>query len=363
MTPSYFTCISGLEIMSSYKKLASIDTARRRLLFHIGAVAAAGAAGALPGVTLAQSREQATLASGSAGYTWALPFVAESAGYWKARNVDLKVLDFPTGRDSMQALLADSANFSTTTDTPVVFAVLQGLKPGILANFSRYSYDMKIVARDGSGIAADKPASLKGKKVGTPAGTSGQYALAKYLEFAQLSASDITQVNLAPTDLIGALVRGDIDAFSWTAQAGNAALRQSGGKAYFLTQDGYEKYFRSHQLLLVNQNTLDSRQALVKDAIGALLDAERRIAEDPAWPELIAARIRSTPAEVKQATSVFEFKVGFDDSFIDDLVNQAKWAIDAKLAPAPAGDLRALFRAAIKDAPLSAAAPDRVKLA
>lgn len=348
--------------MSTYKKLAALDSARRRLLFHIGAATAAGMAGALPGISLAQAREQATLASGSSGYTWALPFVAESGGYWKARNVDLKVLDFPTGRDSMQALLAGSANFSTTTDTPVVFAVLQGLKPGILANFSRYSYDMKVVAREGSGIAADRPASLRGKKVGTPAGTSGQYALAKYLEFAKLSASDITQVNLAPTDLIGALVRGDIDAFSWTAQAGNAALRQSGGKAFFLTQEGYEKYFRSHQLLLVNQQTLETRQALVKDAIGALLDAEKRIAQDPAWPELIASRIRSSAAEVKQATSVFEFKVGFDDGFIDDLVSQARWAIEARLAPAPAGDLRALFRAAIKDAPLAAAAPDRVRL-
>ena len=123
-----------------------------------------------------------------------------------------------------------------------------------------------------------------------------------------------------PSGQFDAIGRGDIDAFSWTAQAGNAALRQSGGKAFFLTQAGYEKYFRSHQLLLVNQNTLDTRQALVKDAIGALLDAEKRIAQDPAWPELIAGRIRSTAAEVKEATSVFEFKVGFDDSFIDDLV-------------------------------------------
>lgn len=349
--------------MSSFKKLATIDTARRRLLFNIGVAATAGVAGvSLPRAVLAQAREQAVLASGSAGYTWALPFVAESAGYWKDRNVDLKVLDFPTGRDSMQALLAGSANFSTTTDTPFVFAVLQGLKPGVLANFSRYSYDMKIAAREGSGIKADDPASLKGKKVGTPAGTSGQYALARYLDFAGLGQRDVTQVNLAPTDLIGALVRGDIDAFSWTAQAGNAALRQSGGKAYFLTQTGYEKFFRSHQLLLVNQNTLDNRGPLVRDAIAALLDAEKRIAQDPAWPELIAARIRSTPAEVKQATSVFEFKVGFDDSFIEDLVVQAQWAIDNKLSPKPAGDLRALFRAAIKDAPLAAAAPERVTL-
>ncbi|CAM3815195.1 ABC transporter substrate-binding protein [Bordetella tumulicola] len=346
--------------MGSSANNTSINLSRRRVL-QFGAAAVSTVA--LPGLSLAQTREQATLASGSAGYTWALPFVAEGAGYWKANNVDLRVLDFPTGRDSMQALLAGSANFSTTTDTPLVFAVLRGLKPSILANFSRYSYDMKIVAREGSGIVADQPASIKGKKIGTPAGTSGQYALAKYLEFAKLSTSDVQQVNLAPTDLIGALVRDDIDAFSWTAVAGKAAIRQSGGKAFVLTQDGYEKFFRSHQLLLVNQNTLETRQPLVKDAIAALLAAERRMAQDPTWPALIASRIRSTPEEVKEATAVFEFKLGFDKSFLDDLVTQAKWAIDAKLAPAPAGDLRALFRAVIETAPLQAAAPDRVTLA
>lgn len=76
--------------MSSYKKLPSIDAARRRLLFHSGTVAAAGAAGA---------RQR--------GF--------EGAG-------------FPE--------------------------------------------------RDGGGIAADSPASLKSRKLGAPAGAPGPYALA-----------------------------------------------------------------------------------------------------------------------------------------------------------------------------------------
>ncbi len=43
------------------------------------------------------------------------------------------------------ALLAGSADFSTSTDTPFIFAALQGLKPIVLINYSRYSRDMKIV--------------------------------------------------------------------------------------------------------------------------------------------------------------------------------------------------------------------------
>lgn len=344
------------------KEALPLDTTRRSLLLRMGAATAVGAAGALPSALWAQQREQAVLASGSAGYTWALPFVAENAGYWKKHNVDLRVQDFPTGRDSMQALLAGSAQFSTTTDTPFVFAVLQGLKPRVLVNFSRYSFDMKIVAGERSGIDPNNPASLKGKKIGVPAGTSGQYALAKYLEYAKLEPGDITTVNLAPTDLIGALVRGDIDAFSWTAQAGNAAVRQSGGKVVFLTQTGYDKFFRSHQLLLVNQATIDGRKPLLTDAVQALLDAEKHIHTDANWASVIAPRIRSTAEEIKRDTSTFEFKVEFNNSFLNDLVSQAQWAIDAKLAPRPAGDLRELFRSAIHDATLKSIAPERATL-
>ena len=334
----------------------------RRRLVQVGALAAATLLVGQPRRSAAAAL-QGTLAYGSTGYTWAVPFVAEVGGYWQQQGLALKSLEFPTGRDAMQALLAGSANFSTTTDTPLVLAVLRGIKPRVLVNFSRYSYDMKIVAGERSGIDPDVPASLKGRKVGTPAGTSGQYALARYLAFAGLQRGDVTEVHLAPGDLIGALSRGDIDAFSWTAQAAQAALRQTGGKARLLRQDGYETFFRSHQLLLVNDATFEKQQPLVDAVVRALLEAEQRIAADPAWPELISPRLRISADEIRQATtSVFEFQSRFDEAFLDDLVTHARWAIEAGLSKAPDGDLRALFRSVLVEAPLKAVAPGRVTL-
>lgn len=339
-----------------------VQDARRRFV-QVGALAAASLLGGLPQRSAAAPL-QGTLAFGSTGYTWAVPFVAEVGGYWDRQGLALKSLEFPTGRDAMQALLAGSANFSTTTDTPLVFAVLRGIKPRVLVNFSRYSYDMKIVAGERSGIDPDVPASLKGRKVGTPAGTSGQYALARYLAFAGLQRGDVTEINLAPGDLIGALSRGDIDAFSWTAQAAQAALRQTGGKARLLRQDGYEAFFRSHQLLLVNDATFDKQRPLVDGVVRALLDAEQRIATDPAWPELISPRLKIPADEIRQATtSVFEFQSRFDEAFLDDLVTHARWAIETGLSKPPPGELRELFRSVLAETPLKAVAPGRVTLA
>lgn len=99
---------------------------RRRLLTGAAVTAGMLAAGPLWAGRAQAAAAKATLAYGSTGYTWAVPFVAEAAGTWAEAGFDLSTMEFESGRDSMQALLAGSADFSASTDTPVVFAVLQG---------------------------------------------------------------------------------------------------------------------------------------------------------------------------------------------------------------------------------------------
>lgn len=332
----------------------------RRSLLQLGAAGAAAAA--LPWSGARAATIDATLAYGSTGYTWALTFVAEALGTWKQNGVALDVIDFPTGRESMQALLAGSADFSTSTDTPFILAALKGLKPIILVNYSRYTRDMKIVVSKTSGIDPARPESLKGKKIATRVGTSGQYMLAKYLEMGGLGLGDVTVVDLSPNDMTVATVRGDVDGFAWTGQAANVALKQSGGQVEVMTLEGFEKFFQSHQLLLTSEAVIKEKPALLDAAVKSLLAAEDRINSDPAWTTLIAERVRASAEEIKEATSVFEFKVGFDERFLDDLVSEAEWAIAAGLATRPAGDLRALLRGLIYEGPVKAARPDRVTI-
>src|SRR5262245_5748785 len=240
---------------------------RRTLL---SGAAATGLASLPFGRSALAQQTKATLAYGSTGYTWAVTFVAEATEAWKKAGVDLGVVDFPTGRESMQALLAGSADFSASTDTPFIFAALQGLKPIILVNYSRYSRDMKIVVRRESGIDPMKPASLKGKKIATRVGTSGQYMLAKYLQMAGLSIKDVTVIDMSPNDMSVATVRGDVDGFSWTSQAAVIADKQAPGKVAVMTQEGLEKYFQSHQLLLTSERVIRDKPQLVAAAVKVL---------------------------------------------------------------------------------------------
>jgi ABC-type nitrate/sulfonate/bicarbonate transport system substrate-binding protein len=331
---------------------------RRSTLIGLGSAIAVGRAR----LAFAQDPETATIAYGSTGYTWALSFVAEGIDTWSKEGVKLTALDFPTGRESMQALLGGSADFATSTDTPVVFAALQGLRPRILASYSRYSRDMKIAMRAGEGVSADDPASLEGKTIATRVGTSGQYMLSRYLAMAGLKDSDVEIVDLSPSDMLAATMRGDVDGFSWTSQASAMAQESAGDAIVEMTQEGLEKFFVSHQLLLTNDATLASRPELAVKGVKALLAAEAYMKANEDWPKIVAPRVRAEPDFVKKMTSVFEFRIKLDEAFLNDMVTQAEWAIGSGLAEKPQEDVRTLFRGLIAEGALKSVAPDRVAL-
>ena len=186
--------------------------------------------------------------------------------------------------------------------------------------------------------------------------------LAKYLQMAGLGIKDVTVIDMSPNDMSIATIRGDVDGFSWTNQAAIVAEKQAPGKFAVMTQEGLARYFQSHQLLLTSERVLRERPQLASAAVKALSDAEVRIGSDPSWASLISARVRASPEEIIAATRDFEFKIGFDERFIDDLVAQAEWAITSGLSPRPAGDLRTLLRGLVHEGPVRSAHPGRVTI-
>ena len=340
---------------TSYRELT---VSRRSLLKGMGGLALVPIAST---PAFAQTKK-ASFAYGSIGYIWSVVHISQKIGAWRKAGVELDPIDFPSGRDAMQALLAQSVDFATATDTPVVFAALRGLRPIVLASYSRYSFDMKVTVRKDRGIDVNDPASLKGKYLGTLLGTSGQYMLDRYLSMAGLTMDDVEVVNMKPADLVSATARGELDGFAWTSRAARLADKQSEGMTATMTQEGFDKFFQSHQLLLTNEKVVAEKPELLEPAVQAMLAAEEFINSDPSWPELIAERTKTSAEEIRASISVYDFSVKFDERFLDDLVAEAEWAIRTKLADAPAGDLKKLLRGLIHDAPLRAIRPERVTL-
>lgn len=329
---------------------------RRSALLSLTATALLGS------VRLSSAAENATIAYGGSNYIFSLMFVAEARRIWEKFGVNAVPVDFTTGREAMQAVLGGSAQFGTSTETPMVFAAIQSLEPLILASFSRHSRDMLIVMGQKSGANPNDPSSLKGKTIATRVGTSGQYFLSRYLRLAGLKDSDVKIIDLSPNDMIAAVMRGSVEGFSWDAQLYTVMATASNNTCFAMTQKGIEDFFTINQILLTNRRTLETRPDLMMTAARVLMEAEEIMSKDRAWPKSIASRVRSDPDTITKSTSVFEFKVKLDQKVLDSFVHQAEWAIESGLAKDPKKDLRSLFRGLMIPKPLQAIAPDRVAL-
>ena len=63
----------------------------------------------------------------------------------------------------------------------------------------------------------NSPQDLRGRKVATALGSTGEFLLYRYLATGGVPPSEVNIVDLAPPEMVIALVHGDIDAFAWLA--------------------------------------------------------------------------------------------------------------------------------------------------
>ncbi len=328
---------------------------RRTVMLGLGAAPLLGAwhgAHAAPQkITVAESQ----------GYNWALPYLVTSRELWKKYDIDATTLRFASGRLALDAVLAGKAQFGTTTDSPMALLGANGLRSLIVAEFSSVSSGMVVAARSDRGI--DKSNDLKGKRVATTLGTSGHYYLSRYLSLYGLTLKDVSVVNLRGPDAVTALVRGDIDAFAWGLEAAEHAIAQAPDKVRLMSNANIEKVFNSHYILAATEDVVKNQPQLVQAAVRALIDAEKFYRTDYTTAVVdVAARVKAPDDVVRKSLETVGVGVKLDETLLDDLVLNGKWAIEAGLAKPPAQDLRALYRSLIYPDAMRAVAPERVTL-
>lgn len=122
-------------------------------------------------------------------------WVAENKRYFQAEGLDLNIKLFETGKSSLSALLKpEGIDICTVAPTPIMFSSFARQDFCVFATFV-YSYDdVKVIARKDRGI--NTAADLKGKKVGTPAGTTGQFFLDSFLVQNRVPTSDVEAIDI-----------------------------------------------------------------------------------------------------------------------------------------------------------------------
>lgn len=255
--------------------------------------------------------------------------VAESEGYFAAEGLPLKVIHCANGKRCLKHLLDGEAHFATVADAPLVLASFETRAFSIVATIATTARENRLIARADRGIRT--PADLKGKRIGTVLGTSGQYFTDTFLMYYGIAPSQVTVVGLDASTAHEALKRGEVDAVGLYQPHGYLTQASLGTNALVLPSP---KVFTASINLVSVSATAGGRDEDIVKLLRALQRANGLIATDPERARrIVATRLKLAPQLLEAIWDGYDHQLHLGQPLVTGLEAQARWALRAGLVP------------------------------
>ncbi len=262
-------------------------------------------------------------------------WVAENKGYFQEEGLDLTIKEFDSGRLSLLAMLKgdEGIDISAAAPTPIMFSSFDSQDFSIFTTFAYAYEDIKVIANKDKGI--NTAADLKGKKIGTPMGTTGQFFTETFLIYNTVSLNDVELVNVAPSNLPSALNKGEVDAIVIWEPHGSNARTLLGNKAIRLpSSDVYKTTFN----FLVMRDFAEENPEVLKKFLRAIDKATTFIKDhentDQECHDIVAKRLNLDRELMDAHWDEFVFEISLNQSLLTGLEDEAIWAIRNNLTSA-----------------------------
>ncbi|MDP6670818.1 MAG: NrtA/SsuA/CpmA family ABC transporter substrate-binding protein [archaeon] len=254
-------------------------------------------------------------------------WIAEDKGFFKEQNLEILIEEFESGKASFNDMLDGGVDISTVAPTPIMFNSFKRADFFIFATFVSSVEDVKVIARKDSGINSAQ--DLKGKRVGTPVGTTGQFFLAAFLTFRNMEESDVEVVDISPSNLPEALNNKEVDAIViWEPHANNAKKLLGDNAAHLQSSDVYDETFN----FMVMKDFAEQNPEAIKRFLKAIDKATEFIKENKEESqEIVAERLGLNKEEMAVLWDDFSFDISLKQSLLLTLEDEARWAISSKL--------------------------------
>jgi NitT/TauT family transport system substrate-binding protein len=310
---------------------------------------------ALAACAPAAAQQPRNVALGWGAYT-DVPQIAQAVdkNLWKETSLAVKIVPFASGRESFEAMIGGQLDFAIITEFPAVIGAMRAQKFGALAVLSAFRGGRIIGTRE-AGMASLK--DLEERKIGLIVGGNWHFALDE--EFMRAGVKP-TYVNIAQSDTIAALVRGDIHASGMFPTGYGAAKRALGDRYREIRLRNYATYF----MLVASQNVLDNRPDVARDVLATLLKGEALVMKDPAESQEATSRYVGkavTLEAIRELWSEYDFTIRLDRAMLDQLVREGQWIRGRGLIKNVEPDAK-LFRGYLREGALRALNPARVTL-
>jgi NitT/TauT family transport system substrate-binding protein len=261
-----------------------------------------------------------TLASQAAPYS-GLVLIAAEKGYFREAGLEVTVTLYPSGKEAMEAMCAGKAQLATAAD--IAFAAKALAEPSIrvLASIGTTT-GSQIIARRDRGI--QRPADLRGKKIGFTAHTTSDYFLFTFLVIENISQEDITFVDIPADQQVAALESGAVDAVSaFEIFAFDAKKRLGGNAVHWDIQNN----LAFHWLLTTKADLLDQPEPF-RRFFEALIKAEHFVrANDEETRHILSRRWGFGTEFLRESWPKTRLSVSFGQSIVTSLRSYMGWQL------------------------------------
>ena len=170
-------------------------------------------------------------------------FRAMEAGIFAKHGLDPKLTLFQTGVEMINGLTSGGLDVINMASIPLMAGASRGMPLVLIGHlygdaFASSFAPFSIVAGPRLHAAKGDVKALSGKKIGLPRGSSAEGYGRNMLKQNGVADSEVTLVNMPPSNMIAALTNGDVDAVAvwdpWATmavrQVRSASLRAPGGR-------------------------------------------------------------------------------------------------------------------------------------
>jgi taurine transport system substrate-binding protein len=276
--------------------------------------------------------------------------VGVKKGFFQKHGVDATLKVFPSAQEALESVLTGQVDTTANGPFNIPPVAARGGKIRIIAELERSDQQFGAAAR--AGIKA--PKDLLGKKVGTQFNTSTEYYYHLYAAKYGLNESAITLQNIAYSQLVPALAKGDIDAFFAFEPLLTRALDNVSGSTV-IHRSGQDGVMPLLVYLGVSEKLYSNKALAVAFLKGMVEAGDWANANRDETASLIATEFRMKPEDAKRFVGYFDYSVRWNKNSLDELERVNKFMTERKVV-AQSPDLSKIVQSEY----LKEAAPARV---
>ncbi len=256
----------------------------------------------------------------------ALIYIADNRGFFRDHGLDVSIKNYEAGILAMNDIVADEIDIATVGEFVLVSQIFRGTDLMALGT-TVISNSCELIARRDRGI--EKLSDLKGKKIGSLHGSTLDFFLGSFLTFQGIQMNDVQIINLKPTEIVDAILKGTIDGAASFIPYGDTIRKGLGANAVTWPIQGQQDYY---MLLVAKGSFIKAHPSAIERLLRALIDAEQFIkAHETEAQKIVEERANLNRSALISIWPKSRFEVRLDQDLLILMEHETRWAIRNKL--------------------------------